>query len=236
MRLFLASQDLGDFANVLRDLVGDNHKAFIISNARDYYNDANRIAQAVEKSILNLGKIGLHACQLDLKNYFGKSDDLAGFIQHETPGLIFAIGGNVTCLATALHESGMDRIICQGVSDDAFVYGGYSAGAMIASSDLSLYDLELQPGEEPALHRMPEITKQVYDLEPYRRGLGLISEYVIPHADYTDHAAIIKGRTTKIQQSGAMPICLNDGDVFVVNGRKTRIFKAPQENNNLIVL
>ena len=36
MRLYLASNDLGIFASTLVDLVGENKKALIISNARDH--------------------------------------------------------------------------------------------------------------------------------------------------------------------------------------------------------
>ena len=36
MRLYLASTDLGDFSDKLRELVGDNRKTLLISNARDH--------------------------------------------------------------------------------------------------------------------------------------------------------------------------------------------------------
>lgn len=158
MKLFLASQDMGDFPEVLEKLVGEKKRALVISDARDYYQDEERIEEALEKTFVNLQKIGIENKRLDLREYFGKSDKLAEDVQMYDPGLIFAIGGNIYCLATALHESGMDEIIQQGVEDNKFVYGGYSAGAAVAADDLSLYEVM---DDDPALHRSPEIVRDV---------------------------------------------------------------------------
>ncbi len=77
----------------------------------------------MEKTLVNLGKIGIEAKRLDLRPFFCKQAELARYIEEKQTGLIFSVGGNVICLATALHESGMDEIIRQGVAEDRFVYG-----------------------------------------------------------------------------------------------------------------
>ena len=226
MRLFLASQDLGNFATILQEMVGEKKRALVISNARDYYNDEVRIAKSVQKTLVNLGKIGLEAERLDLRPYFGKQLDLAKHIEEKQVGLIFSIGGNVICLATALHESGMDEIIRQGVAEDRFVYGGYSAGSMVVSYDLSLYQISVKPDEEQLPCFNFNETKKIYGIDPYERGLGLILEYVVPHMDMNGPIDTAHEALDKVKHADVEAICLNNADVFVVDGENKEILKG----------
>lgn len=225
MKLFLASQDMGDFPEVLEKFVGEKKRALIISDARDYYQDEERIEEALEKTFVNLQKIGIENKRLDLREYFGKSDKLAEDVQMYDPGLIFAIGGNIYCLATALHESGMDEIIRQGVEDDKFVYGGYSAGAAVAADDLSLYEVM---GDNPALHRSPEIVHEVYGIEPYKEGLKLIEQYIVPHIDRVEVAKENEERLENIAQVGAEAVPLEDAEVFLVKDEKEVVLRREE--------
>lgn len=232
MKLFLASQDLGAHADVLQQMVGDKRHAFVISNARDYYNDEARIAGSVEKTFDNLSKIGIEAERLDLRLYFGKQSELADLIEQKQIGLIFSIGGNVICLATAIRASGLDEIIKQGVADDKFVYGGYSAGSMVAGNDLSLYQFDVKPGESVPPHRIADVTNDIYGLAPYERGIGLIPQYVVPHMDRADHIDAMRERIAKIKQASAEAICLNDADIFMVDGDNMQILRKGETNGN----
>lgn len=209
MKLFLASEHLGNFGNRLSDLVGENRTALIISNARDYYLDEDRINAQVALTISDLNDINITAERLDLRKYFGKPDELRQFIAESNPGLIYSIGGNVFCLATALKESGMDEIIRQGVQNDTFVYAGYSAGSMITAHDLSLYDVGTNLG--------PARVYDAYGVEAYTSGLGLIPEYIAPHMDREDHLPTMRARIAQIEQAGQTPILLNDPDVYLVD-------------------
>lgn len=89
MRLFLASQDLGDFSDVLDRLVGDNRKALVIGDARDYYQDDVRIANVIKKTLVNLANIGIDAGRLDLRKYFHKSSELEKYIAKNPAGINF---------------------------------------------------------------------------------------------------------------------------------------------------
>ncbi len=230
MKLFLASQDLGNFATTLQEMISEKRRALVISNARDYYDDETRIAKSVEKTLVHLNKIGIEAKRLDLRPYFGKQTKLTQRIEEEQVGLIFSIGGNVFCLATALHESGMDEIIRQGVAGNRFVYAGYSAGSMVASHDLSKYLVDPKPGEElppvldPAFTK--KIVKRIYNTKTYKQGLGLISKYILPHMDRSDHIGAMRERLDKIAQAGAEAVCLNDADVFVINNENKEVLKG----------
>lgn len=120
----------------------------------------------------------------------------------------------------------MDEIIRQGVAEDRFVYGGYSAGSMVASHNLSLYLIDAKSGEELPLCFNPDVTKEIYGVESYRQGLGLIPEYVIPHMDRSDCIDVMRKGLNKTAQAGAEAICLDDADVFVVNDENKEILKG----------
>ena len=217
MKLFLASQDLGDFADVLNDMVGGNKRALIISNARDYYHDAATISSATEKTVNRLENMGFVVEVLDLKKYFNKTQELQDFVAKFAPSLIFSIGGRTSCLATALHVSGMDKIIRDGVLDDKFIYGGYSAGAMVAAKNLKLYYLDSVDNDT---------ARETYGIEPYEYGIGLTDFYIVPHADHSDYLTTVKGRIAKITQARKNAIRLNDADVYVVNGANSELLKG----------
>lgn len=226
MRLFLASQDLGNYAYILQEMVGKKRHAFVISNARDYYNDEEKIASSVDKTIVNLGKIGIKAERLDLRPYFNKQSELEKLITEKDPGLIFSIGGNVICLATAIHASGLDKIIRKGLIEDKFIYGGYSAGSMVAADNLSLYQFRVQAEDEQPSYNIPDVTREIYQLKPHKQGLGLLSQqYIIPHMDRADHIDMMLKRITQIKQAGEETIRLNDTDVFVIDGNSAHIMR-----------
>lgn len=225
MRLFLASQGLGDYADTLKQMVGENRQALVISNTRDYYNDEARITENVAQTLTSLERIGIKAERLDLRPYFGKQAELAQFIRKKQTGLIFAVGGNVICLATAIHASGLDEIIKQCLAKDEFVYGGYSAGSIVAGNDLSLYQFDTKPGERVLPHQITDITYDIYHLAPYKQGLGLISQYIVPHMDRTDHIDAMLKRLANIKAAGAEALLLNDSDVFVIDGEQTKIMR-----------
>lgn len=231
MRLFLASQDLGDYSHILQQLVGEKRQALVISNARDYYKDEEKISKVTEKTLSNLESIGIKAERLDLKPYFNKQSELADLIEQKQPGLIFSIGGNVVCLATALHASGLDQIIKQGLANNQFVYGGYSAGSMITANDLTLYQLVPKPGETSPPHRVAEITYEIYDMPPYLHGLGIVPQYIVPHMNRADHIDAMQERLEKIRQAGAEPLCLNDPDVFVIDGESNQLLQGTNHEN-----
>lgn len=215
MRLFLASQDLGDFRGVLDRLVGDNRKALVIGNTRDYCQDESKITNAIKKTLVNLANISIDAQRLDLRKYFRKSSELEKYIAKIQPGLIFSIGGSVYCLATAMHESGMDKIIQKGVQEDKFVYGGYSAGSMVTACDLLPYSVEERLS--------PEKARETYGIEPYTFGLKLIEEHIVPHANREDHSEANQIRLAQIARAGGKPILLNDTDVYLVEGEEKTV-------------
>lgn len=217
MKLFLSSQDLGDFAEDLRELVGENRKTLLITNARDY-KESNARRERVAEKLQILQQAGFQAQELDLRNYFTKDPaELSEFVSSYNPGLIYSIGGNVFLLATALAISGMDDIIRQRLEEDITVYAGHSAGAMVASEDIEVYERDDLKVEEVGVY---------YGVESITSGLGLTDGYIIPHANRPERSQITKFHQDQIAKIDAKPIILNDGDVCIIDGKHQTIKRA----------
>jgi len=208
MKLFLSSQDLGDFAEDLRVLVGENRKTLLITNARDY-KESNARRERVAEKLQILQQAGFQAQELDLRNYFTKDPaELSEFVSSYNPGLIYSIGGNVFLLATALAISGMDDIIRQRLEEDITVYAGHSAGAMVASEDIEVYERDDLKVEEVGIY------------------YGVTDGYIIPHANRPERSQITKFHQDQIAKIDAKPIILNDGDVCIIDGKHQTIKRA----------
>ena len=124
MRLYLASEELGNHADVLQKMADEGRKVLFIGNAHDYYDSEKRADYLYRKSRC-LVDAGFEVTELDLRDYFGKPDELKEYVESYSPDVVFSVGGNVFLLRTAMELSGMDEIIKDGVAGDKFVYGGY---------------------------------------------------------------------------------------------------------------
>ncbi len=209
MKLFLSSHDFGDFAETLRDMVRNNRKALIITNARDY-KTADERREIIKEKLELFTSNGFEAEELDLREYFSRSPEaLEAYVTKYNPGLIFCIGGDIFLLATALNISGMDDIIRRRLETGKSVYGGNSAGAMIAAEDIEVYERD-----ELQIETIPEY----YGVETVTSGLGLINEYIIPHVDVEKFSERTKFYQAQLSNIHAERIQLNDHDVYIVDG------------------
>lgn len=193
--------------------MGPGRKALVITNARDYYPDERR-AFDVSNKLAVMTQAGIEAKELDLGAYFGKQDELAAFIDSYQPNLIFAIGGNVFLLAAACHLSGFDEIVRNDLKQDKYVYGGNSAGAMLAADTLKYYGHD---------HLMPEAVSEIYGVDPIYNGLGLFDQYIIAHADAPNHAEATKIYKERIEKAGFKALLLNQGAVVIIDGDDQKI-------------
>lgn len=222
MRLYLASNDLGDFSDKLLELVGDNRKTLIISNARDHHRSLEDRSALVEEDMGILRNSGLIPTELDLRNYFGKSEELRKYINDFGPGCIFVMGGNLYSIATAMHLSGMDEILKHDLANDKYVYGGYSAGSMVTSHNLLNYLESYGRRSDDRLEQAKELYGEVST-----DGLGLIDEYIAPHADEEKFSGACEKAKSDFKEKNLKLIVLNNSDVVVVNGDSfTNYFNA----------
>ena len=223
MRLLLASDLASDNVSYYSDrlvrLTRENHKVLIISNARDHRTPELR-KEIVDHDMRLLASCGLDVVELDLRKFFNKSDELRKYIDDFNPGCIFAMGGNVYSLATAMHLSGMDKILLADLKNDRYVFAGYSAGSMITAKDLMYYHSTYG---ERAGDRLDE-TEAIYG-EVFTGGLGLVDGYIVPHAGSIKFDAISKVAERKLKELGLKPIVLRDSDFAVVQDGNLEVYR-----------
>lgn len=218
MRLFLASQDFGKFAKVLLELAGENQKVLMITNARDYRPESYIRELIVRKQKLFEGG-GFEAEVLDLCKFFHRSEKLKSTIDESQPGIVYALGGNVFLLATAMRLSGMDRLLRDYLRQDRLVYAGGSAGAMVTAPSLQVYDLDAQPDNSA------NIIKEIYGVPPVFDGLGLIDKYIVSHYEVAERTEAVSYYEQRIAQAGGEAILLRDTDAYVVDGENIKLLR-----------
>ena len=207
MRLFLSSSLFGDHGNDLVEMVGTGSRFAVILNALDNFPEIKRdyVRQYVEPL---LRQFGFHGEEFDLRSYFTHalplSDDLRRF------DVVWATGGNAFLLRRAMAASRFDVILPQLLRSSPIVYGGWSAGSVVAGEDLYGIDciddpLAMAPGYPAG--------------ESPSAGLGLINATIVPHFE-SEHpeAAAATASVRVIEASGRPAIALRDGEVIVQDG------------------
>ncbi|MDR2336665.1 MAG: peptidase E [Candidatus Nomurabacteria bacterium] len=211
MRLFLASRNFGNHLEQLHDMVGVNKMALLIFNATDEKNSLIRMWKKWRKKY-QFQNAGFDVLELDLRVFFGRRHDLEMYIKSVSPGLIYAFGGNVFILRRAFRYSSFDEILRSNLASDNYVYGGSSAGSVIMSKELKYFVNK---------EDMPEVVpKHKYHADIIWEGMGLIDEYLLPHADskqFDDSAGEIR---LAFNQANIKPISMTDDDVFVIDGER----------------
>jgi dipeptidase E len=161
MRLYLSSFRNGNKPEELLKLLGDGHRTALIFNAQDWKSANDRAADLAAESE-RLQSLGLEPEEVDLRNYFGKPNDLKKLLSGFD--LVWVRGGNVFILRRAFRQSGAEAVIPELLRTDAIVYGGYSAGVDIMQPHL--HGIELVDD--------PNIVPEGYDKEIIWECLGLI--------------------------------------------------------------
>src|SRR3989344_2420056 len=134
MKMYLSSFRLGDHPEQLSALFGANKIIAVIANATDDLQTNEERKLKVEREIEWLNALGLHADEIDLRDYFDKADKLKEKISEY--GGVWVRGGNTFNLVRAARQSGFDKIILDKNKEKDFVYAGYSAGICFLTPDL----------------------------------------------------------------------------------------------------
>lgn len=146
MRLYLSSSGMGNQPQTLLSLVEGGRRVAVSANALDD-SDWSIRTEGVASEVENLRQLGFDAFELDLRQYFGRSQHLA---QTLAPfHLLWVRGGNAFVLRRAFRQSGFDTILKQLLADDAVAYGGNSAGVCILSPSLHGIELVDDPSHVP---------------------------------------------------------------------------------------
>jgi dipeptidase E len=215
MRLYLSSYRLGDSAEQLRPLMR-GAKACIVANALDLIADEARAryAASIYDPVKEFAGLGIQAEYLDLREYFSSKASLGAVLARYQ--LVWILGGNSFLLMRAIVASGFDRTIRKLLADDAMVYGGFSAGAVVATPTLRGIDLMDEP------HRISE----GYSPEPIWEGLGLVDFSIVPHFQSNHAETELADKAVKYFIDNQLPFkTLQDGDVWVQEGRIGTLLK-----------
>lgn len=204
MKLYLSSFHLGNDPQKLKDLVGANKKAAIINNALDCYGNTDRVRSSKQQEVNDLAGLGFSPEDLDLRQYFGKQEELRTKISEY--GLVWVRGGNSFVLRRAMRESGFDEIIKDLSKGDSLVYAGYSAGVCVITPTLK--------GTE--LVDDPDIIPEGYKNEIVWDGIGLINYSFAPHyhSDHPESQAVDKLVEYYIENKMLFK-ALSDGEVII---------------------
>ena len=220
MRLYLSSYRLGASAARLKKLLRGGRRAAVIQNALDFIPAEAR--RAYEVNIYDpkeeLADWGIEAEELDLRNYFGQPHAL----KEALTGIdfVWAVGGNAFLLRRAMRQSGFDRIIGELLREDAIVYGGFSAGAVIATTSLKGIDIMDDPRQ-----LAPD-----YDEAIPWDGLGLVDFSIVPHYRSDHDEAEAAEKTVRFLEEAGMPFQpLRDGEIIIVEGRNVTLFPVLPE-------
>lgn len=205
--MYLSSYRLGDNPQQLVDLFGDNKRVAVIANSIDFGNDPQRRKDGVQREINDLVKLGLEPEELDLRNYFGKSQDLEKKLSEY--GMLWVRGGNTFILRRAFKKSGMDEWLKGQKDNKELVYAGYSAGVCILSPTLK--GLELVDD--------PNIVSEGYDKETVWDGLGLIDFAFAPHFESPGHpeTEAVSKEVEYYKKTGIEYKALHDGEVIIID-------------------
>ncbi|MBC7581862.1 Type 1 glutamine amidotransferase-like domain-containing protein [Aeromicrobium sp.] len=206
MKLYLSSYGFGNRPEEILKLAGANLKVASIMNAYDYQATEQRTVKGNEQ-LATLRELGFEPEEVDLRDYFGKSGELAAKFQ--LFGVTYVGGGNTFLLRTAMQLSGLDRILVTRIRDDSLLYAGSSAGSCVLSPTLGPL----------AVMDDPEVVQQVYGVPAVTSGLGILEYVFVPHY-MSDHPAsdAAEKAVDAMEKAQISHMALTDGEVLIIDG------------------
>lgn len=207
MKLYLSSKSIPS-PDELAALIGkplDAISVALIPNSKDFFAERAR-NYLVNNFATYMEQLGLSVKVVDLREYSRASVLKQTLASHD---LIWAMGGNTFNLRYEMKRSGFDTIILE-LLDEGVVYGGDSAGALVAGISIT--------GIESA--DMPQFAEEVIN-----DGLNLTPFFLLPHVDDPGYAHVIPIFKASHQGSDNI-IELKDSQVFIVDGNSHRIVTA----------
>ncbi len=196
MKYYLSSFKLGNETSKLKDLASKTIGNFgYIPNALDFTSaDPVRKAKHIQDDMDDIRNYGVDIETLDLKDYFGKREELKSKIS-SLSGL-YVSGGNSFVLRQAFHLSGLDEILLSIQERDNFLYVAYSAGVCILTPTLKPYAITDDATDFP----YKELQSQIWE------GLGILDFAFEPHYQ-SDHP---ESKSTDIE----IQLCVDNKILF----------------------
>ena len=201
MKLFLSSIAISreqekDFVALVGKELQDISFA-LIENAADPVSDAERgFVQKTRKKIENTG---VKIQQIDLNEFKGGTEGL--YKKLKQFDVVWFGGGYTFYLRWIMKASGFDTIVSK-LLKEGVVYGGGSAGAIVAGPSLEKFE---EAGE---LEKCPEIINE---------GLGLTDLIIIPHWGEEDFQSDLVKIKKYYDTTNYTVLTLTDDQAVVIN-------------------
>jgi len=212
MKLYLSSYRIptpDDLAQLLgRPL--EQVMVALIPNAKDCYIDKARNFK-IGDLISYMQGLGLKVEVVDLRDY-DKSESLKEKLANYD--LVWAMGGNTYMLRYEMSRSGFDDAIKKLLEDGA-VYGGDSAGALVAGASIA----GIESADEP------EFAEQIIE-----DGLGLVPFAILPHVDNPEFADVLPV-FRNVHQDKNEVIELKDSQAVIFDGKSRRVVEGKGIND-----
>ncbi len=200
MKLFLSSLNISPkLAPAFLELVGkpaDRISVGLIQNAADVEKGPKLWLDAQLKA---LTKNSRDVEIIDLREYRGDRRRLEEKLASKD--VIWLGGGNTYYLRWLLSETKADEIITQLVKDGT-VYGGSSAGAIVAGPTLKYFEAADDPNDAPTV---------IFG------GLNLTESVVVPHIDNAMFSSVVGGITKSLDAAGYQTVPLKDSQALVID-------------------
>lgn len=173
-------------------------KVAFVSNASDGYQSRDEWAYTAKKYFKSLKA---NVDEIDLRDYFGKKDNL--FQKLASYDLIWVGPGDVFPLRSKMKLSGFDQLLDK--LPENIVYGGESAGAIVAGKTLAHF-----------------IDKKSPDL--IEEGLGLVDFLPLPHWEQPEQEEDFKGIMKNLEKTREKIVKIRDNQiVFIENHTVTTV-------------
>lgn len=190
MKLFLSSLAVSTAQRAafwdLLNKPADETELLLIENAADV---EPQEPQWLLDNRLALEATGVHVKRADLCT--ASFEKLTRLLT--TADVIWLGGGNTYYLRWLLRKTGADELIVRLVRENKIIYGGGSAGALIAGPTLAGFEEADDPADAPVV---------------IKEGLGLVDFVPVPHWDDSTYHVIMQRAAQKVTAAGfqARPI------------------------------
>jgi dipeptidase E len=168
----------------------------LILNAKDYKPPVERAEKKKELMEYFLS-LGFQVEEVNLLEYVDNKNLLDKFTEFD---VVWFNGGNTYCLRSAISGSNCEEILKQAL-ESGVVYGGDSAGAILAGPTLKHFDSADDPSQAK---------KVIYD------GLGLVDFVVLPHWGSGEFGEILKATKVELEREGYKTVALTDDKFLLI--------------------
>ncbi len=205
MKLYLASFGIQKLlGQEFLKLVGkqaEDIKFAYVTNAADPYPFGKRGWMKDVQAMFS--DLGLKTEEIDLRQYEKATTLKERLSQYD---VVWCGGGNTWYLRYAMKTSGFDQIIRELV-EGGIVYGGDSAGAIVATPTLEYVDLLDEPEDAP---------------EQIEKGLSLVEFAIVPHWGNEKYEKPLTQMRDGLVNKGFDVKVLTDQQAIIVNGSSIR--------------